>query len=112
VEDELQQHLDGSRQQVIDYYIPSVLNKPPDALAGRLLGAPTAEDARRWLEGELNRIFPTAEALIDEMKLEVRFKDVTYEPLKRGDFLKSVKDAFPQVDWDRPYDEFKAAGES
>ena len=45
------------------------------------------------------------------MRLEVRFKDVTYETLKREDFLQSVKDAFPHVDWDRPYDEFKAAGE-
>ena len=109
VEEELQQHLDGSRQQVVEYYIPRVLDNPPDALAGRLLEAPTAEDAKRWLDGELNRVFPTAEALIDEMRLEVRFKDVTYETLKREDFLKSVKEAFPHIDWDRPYDEFKAA---
>lgn len=111
VEDELQKHLDESRQQIVDYYAPRVIENPPDALAGRLLGPPTAEDAKRWLNTELNRVLPSAEALVSEMKLEVRFKDVTYETLKRKEFLESVKKAFPNVDWDRPYSEFKAAGE-
>lgn len=112
VETELQQHLDDSRKQIVDYYVPRVMQNPPDALLGRsLTGDPTAEDAGRWLDGELNRVFPDAKSLIQEMKLDVRFKDVTYETLKREDFLESVKKAFPDVDWDHPYDEFKAAGE-
>ncbi len=109
VEADLQQHLDQSRQQIVDYYVSRVLANPPDALLGRLLGVPTEQDAKRWLNAALDRVFPSAEVLVNEMKLEVRFKDVTYETLKRDDFLKSVKDAFPDVNWDRPYDEFKAA---
>lgn len=31
------------------------------------------------------------------MKLEERYKDVTFETLNREDFLDSVKDAFPDV---------------
>lgn len=112
VEEELQANLDHSRQQIIDYYVPRVLEDPPDALAGRLLGPPTEDDAKRWLDNQLNRVFPRAEALVSDMRLEARFKDVTYETLKRGDFLASVKEAFQSVDWDRPYGEFKAASES
>lgn len=46
------------------------------------------------------------------MKLDERFKDVTFETLNREDFLESVTAAFPSVDWDKPYEEFRAAGES
>jgi hypothetical protein len=46
------------------------------------------------------------------MKLDERYKDVTFETLNRNDFLESVKDAFPNVDWDKAYSEFKAAGQS
>ena len=50
--------------------------------------------------------------MIQEMKLEERYKDVTFQTLNREDFLDSVKDAFPHVDWDKAYSEFKAAGQS
>ena len=49
---------------------------------------------------------------IQEMKLDERYKVVTFETLNRQDFLESVKDAFPNVDWDNPYSKFKAAGQS
>ena len=60
----------------------------------------------------MNRVFPSAESLIQEMKLDERYKDVTFETLNRKDFLESVKDAFQNVDWDKAYTEFKAAGQS
>jgi len=110
---ELQKHLDESRQQVVNYYVMRILDAPPDALLGQShTGKPTEEGARRWLDQELNRVFPKAESLIQEMKLEERFKDVTYETLNRPDFLESVKATFPSIDWDKAYSEFKAAGES
>lgn len=109
----LQKHLDESRAQIVGYYTPLILKNPPDALNGQLLTAePAEEDARRWLDAELNRVFPTAESLIEEMRLEERFKDVTFETLNREDFLESVKAAFPLVDWEKAYSEFRAAGES
>ena len=80
---------------------------------GRSLnGKITEEGAIRWLNKQLDRVFPTAESLIKEMKLEERYKDVTFETLNREDFLESVKEAFDGVDWDKAYREFKAAGES
>jgi hypothetical protein len=108
----LQQHLDESREQIVDYYLPRVVATPPDALLGQSLsGKPSDDDAQQWLCAELERVFPSAKSLIQEMKLEERFKDVTFETLNRKDFLKTVKTAFPKFDWDKPYDEFRAAGE-
>lgn len=63
------------------------------------------------MNSELDRVFPSAESLIHEMKLDERYKDVTFETLNREDFLQSVKEAFPHVDWDKAYKEFRAAGE-
>lgn len=110
---ELQQHLDSSRKQIIDYYLLRVVENPPDSLRGGLLSAETSEqDARSWLDWKLNSVFPSADTLIQEMKLEVRYKDVTFETLNQEGFLELVKAAFPRVDWDKAYKEFRAAGES
>ena len=62
-------------------------------------------------DGELDRVFPKAEALIQKMQLDVRYKDVTFETLNREDFLDAVKEVFPRIDWDKAYKEFRAAGE-
>jgi hypothetical protein len=68
-------------------------------------------DVCRWLDTMLAREFPSAEELIQKMQLVVRYKDVTFETLNHRHFLESVKGAFPDVDWDKAYEEFKAAGE-
>ena len=113
VEPDLQKHLDSSREQIVAYYLPRVIEAKPDALLGQSLNGEISEStARAWLHGELDRVFPTAESLIKEMKLDERYKDVTFETLDRDDFLESVKNAFPAVDWDKAYTEFKAAGQS
>lgn len=113
VEADLQKHLDTSREQIVAYYQPRVIEAKPDALLGQSLNGEISEAAAsRWLSGELDKVFPSAESLIQEMKLDERYKDVTFETLNRKDFLESVKDAFPNVDWDKAYSEFKAAGQS
>jgi hypothetical protein len=110
---DLQKHLDASREQIVAYYQPRVIEARPDALLGQsLTGEISEESAKRWINGELDRVFPSAESLIHEMKLDERYKDVTFETLNRDDFLKSVKEAFPTVDWEKAYKEFRAAGES
>ena len=107
---DLQGQLDESRNQIVNYYVPIVVANPPDAMRGQF---PKFEEpeATAWLERELDRVFPKAEALVKKMQLEVRYKDVTFETLNRDDFLASVKKAFPDIDWDKAYAEFRAAGE-
>lgn len=109
---ELQKQLDESRSQIVDYYLPIVGRNPPDALLGQISGTLTEEDARYWLDAVLQSAFPSAEDLIEKMHLDDRYKDVTFETLNQSDFLECVKKAFPGVNWDRTYAEFRAAGES
>jgi hypothetical protein len=112
VKTDLQNHLDTSRGQIVDYYTARVIESRPDVLLGQSLnGEISVEAAKRWLNWELDRVFPKADELIQGMKLDERYKDVTFETLNRDDFLESVKDAFPTVDWDKAYEEFRAAGE-
>ena len=113
VEADLQKHLDTSREQIVAYYQARVIEAKPDALIGQSLNGEISEvAAKKWLNGELDKVFPSAETLIQEMKLDERYKDVTFETLNRNDFLESVKDAFPNVDWEKAYSEFRAAGQS
>lgn len=82
VKAELQEQLNKSREDIINYFLPQVTEFPPDALRGQLLCATVnEEDARRWLGSELDHVFPKADDLIQEMKLEESFKDVTFETL-------------------------------
>jgi hypothetical protein len=110
VEKELQVQLDESRKQIVDYFVPRVVASPPDSMRGQFLKFEEA-DARTWLDGELDRVFPKAETLIQKMQLDVCYKDVTFETLNREDFLDRVKAAFPNLDWDKTYEDFRAAGE-
>lgn len=110
VKAELQGKLDESRKQIMDYYTQIVLKDPPDEMLGQFLKFGENE-ARLWLDRELDRAFPKAEALIQKMQLDVRYKDVTFETLNREDFLAAIKKVFPYVDWDNAYSEFLAAGE-
>lgn len=113
VADKLQDQLNASRKQIIDYYLQRVIDNPPDSMLGQLFrDKPTAEDAQLWLEHQLDRIFPEAKTLIQRMQLDVRYKDVTFETLNQDDFLAALKAAFPRVNWEKAYAEFRAAGEA
>lgn len=111
VKQKLQDELDDSRKQIVDYYVPQVIKDPPDVMRGQFLEI-GEEEARVWLNRELDRVFPKAQDLVEKMQLDVHYKDVTFETLKRKDFLDAIKAAFPLNDWDKAYSDFRAAGES
>jgi hypothetical protein len=46
------------------------------------------------------------------MTLEITYKEATFETLNRPEFLESIKKAYPVVNWDKAYSEFRAAGET
>ena len=113
VEVNLQKHLDTSRSQVIDYYLPRLIASMPDALLGQSLDGEVSDaSAKAWLNAELDRVFPQANYLVQEMRLEENYKDVTFETLNHKGFLSSVKKEFPGIDWDKTYREFRAAAQS
>jgi hypothetical protein len=40
-----------------------------------------------------------------------RYKDSTFETLNKSDFLSLIQEAFPAVNWEKAYEDFRAAGE-
>lgn len=109
----LQKQLDESRALIVAYYVPRVLDMQPDALLGQLgCGKISENDARRWIDAQLSRVFPSAAALVQEMKLVESFKEMTFETLNRDDFLDAVKNIYPEINWDMAHREFLAAGET
>jgi hypothetical protein len=110
VERSLAEHLEQSRKQLVEYYLPLVRETPPDVLLGQItVPKPSDEQIRSWLNDELTRVFPEPKDLVTEMKLDVQFRDVTYETLVEEGFGEKLRDAFPRVEWDKPFSEFDAA---
>ncbi len=112
VEAKIYAKLAESRLQVVEYYLPALKANPPDALIGRSL-SPTIDEKtiRAWIEGMLDKVFPSAEDVISKMSLDVQFRDVTFETLNDPEFVGRLMAAYPQIDWDKPYSDFQALGE-
>jgi hypothetical protein len=112
IKDNLQKHLDASRNEIVNYYLSRVIENPPDAFSGQLATEkPTRDHAQKWLNRQLDPVFPTAEQLIRKMELDQTYKDVTFETLNKEGFLPLIQEAFPDVNWKKAYEEFRAAGE-
>ncbi len=112
IKESLEKHLQASKKEIIEYYVPRVMESPPDSFLGQLpTEKPNEDDARRWLSRQFDTEFPSAEELISGMELTETYKDVTFETLNRKDFLPLIREAFPDVNWERAYKEFRAAGE-
>lgn len=110
IKNDLTSVLEESKKMVIDYYAPLITKTPPDELIG-IFGEPTKEEIHQWLDKRLSRGFPEVDDLINKIQLNVQFKDVTFSTLNQSDFLGQIKAAYPEVNWDKTYDEYKAAAE-
>ena len=108
IEKELQKHLDKSQQLIVEYYTPIVAKDLPPTLLGQGIEDGDEESAREWISSELNRVFPKAEDLIRKMRLIRDYKDVTINTLNSENFLNAIKEAFPQKEWDKVYEEAMA----
>ena len=111
IESELQEQINKSKEEVIQYYLPDVKDNPPNKLKGEIPGELTDDLAKQWISQQLDPIFPNATGLIKTMKLDVNYKDVTYETLNRDDFLTLINKAYPMIKWDKIHGEFIAASE-
>lgn len=104
--------IEESRTKIVEHFLPIVQKSPPDALSGQLMTqTPDIDDIRKWLDCELRSVFPTPDALLSQMKLDVQYRDVTYETLADPEFGDAIRRAFPHIDWDKPFAEFSAAKE-
>ena len=64
---------------------------------------------RDWIHGQLDKSFPSVDSLLRDMEVRLVIKSVTYEMLKEPKFQKLVRDAYPNMDWNKPFEEFSAA---
>jgi hypothetical protein len=112
VEQKLQKNINESINQIAKYYLPLVKDNPPNKLKGAL-GSYINDDEKLfdWIILQLDKVFPTAEKMINKMEISVVYKDVTYENLNDTEFLSAAKKAFPIVDWDKAHEEFIAASQ-
>ena len=112
VKDKLAQRLAESQEQLVHHFLPLVRKSPPDALLAEITSLPPTDDQiMAWLNAELGGVIPKPADLVTDMTLDVQFRDVTYETLKEDGFAERLKEAYPWVDWAKPFAEFEAAGE-
>lgn len=108
---DLHAHLAESRTAIIEYFAPKVVADPPPSMFPSYGGNEVSLDtARSWIQHQLTGVFPSPAELVQKMKLDILYRDVTFENLKSKDFRLLVKAAFPTQDWDRLHDEFVAVG--
>ena len=105
----LTREIDASRAKLVAGLTPALRKKAPQDLLDQVSSKVTTEHVTRYLSLRLAEVFPRAETLVGEMKLDCVRKGVTYETLASGDFQQKVRDAFPYEDWDKPFAEFTAA---
>jgi len=112
VESKLQEEIKQSIEQIVEAFWEEIQNDPPDDLLTEIVSQkPSEEIAKAWLRSKLDESFPRVEKIVKKMEVICQFSDVTYETLNQEGFIKSLKEKFKFVDWDKPYNEFKAAKE-
>jgi hypothetical protein len=109
VVERLTREIEASRDKLVAGLTPALRKKTPQDLQDQVTGKVTTEHLTKYLTRRLAEVFPKAETLVGEMKLECVRKGVTYETLANCDFQKKVRDAFPYEDWDKPFSEVTAA---
>ncbi|NCD35388.1 MAG: hypothetical protein EOL87_18530 [Spartobacteria bacterium] len=108
----IKEHINRSKYIVTEHYIENLLKNPPVELKAFCQSSiPTRERSMDWLDRELTKVFPKVEDICNEIALDLNYKDVTYQTLKDESFLQQIRELYPDVDWDRPFEEYKAAGE-
>ena len=113
IKKELGKEIEKSRKQLVESFLPALVKKPPKDLEFELVygitDKPTKEQVRDWINDQLDKCFPAVESLLREMEVRLVIKSVTFEMLKEANFQKLVRDAYPGMDWNKPFEEFSAA---
>jgi hypothetical protein len=69
--------------------------KPPKSLLARVVGEkPTMEEAKAYVEDEIDEVLPTIDDVCDGMSVSLVIKDVTWETLNNGEFVEWLKEKY------------------
>jgi len=98
VQKELQKGIDENIAALVEGLFPAVKQNPPDEYT-KYFGPVIPEDQlRKMLTGDITHAFGQANQLVQEMKVSLIFKDLTYESLKDETFLEIAKEAIPGIE--------------
>jgi hypothetical protein len=85
--------------------------EPPKSLLARILGEkPTMEEAKAYLEDEIEKALPTIDDVCEGMSVTLVIKDVTWETLNNTDFVGWLKQKYKHAkELKEPFDSYTAA---
>lgn len=107
VKDKLQNHIDRNVEALVDALLPAVENNPPDKYLKFHGPGITRDQLRKRLFDEISYAFGEAADLIEEMKVSLVFKDVTYESLTDDKFIGLARTAMSEIEF--LHEEYEAA---
>lgn len=109
VRDNLTKEIEKTLKSLAATLAPVIKQNPPSDLTRQVPGKISIEIAKSYALDELIRSLHSVETIINDMKLDYIFKDVTFEMLINEDFQLGLKEKFKYVDWDKPFAEGNAA---
>lgn len=107
--DALDKEIDKSLAGLAAAFADRVALNPPDDLLFGQSDRISAKDAKAWLVANMKKYAPSANSLMQNIKLYYTFKDVTYEMLKNPDFQQKIAEVYPRESWAKLLEESVAA---
>lgn len=108
VTEHITEGIESNLQSLSNVLLPRVEASPPERWRKFTGGNRSKTDLQRLLEVDLRKAFDAAKkSVVDEMRVNLVFKGVTYESLHDEAFLKIVQEAIPMLQ--SVADEFDAA---
>jgi len=105
---DLEKTIHKNKDALVEALLPSVAANPP-ARYTKYYGPSIFKDqVRESLAKEIKRIFGDAQSLVMDMKVSLVFKDIAYDSLKDEKFIKAMRDALPDVEIKKIYEEYEA----
>ena len=81
--------IEKSKKLLIDALVPIVKRNPPKELKNSLVDAKkiSVETAKSYVKDQLDKAFISSDQYLEDMQLEIRYKDLTLDTLEREDFI-------------------------
>jgi hypothetical protein len=85
--------------------------EPPKSLLARIVGEkPTIEEAKAYVEDEIDNVLPTIDDVCEGMSVSLVIKDVTWETLNNGEFVEWLKQKYKHAkELREPFESYTAA---
>lgn len=98
VESDLGNEIRTNKQSLLDALLPSVQANIPERWTKFIGASPSKDQVKKMLDDDLKSAFGSAKSIVNEMKVSLIFKGVTYELLNNENFLKEATEAIPSLE--------------